>query len=51
MYGFKMSCEISRGTFDIAYEILNQYTEKCAYYDVLNVWRIIIYDIFTVMSS
>ena len=32
MYGFKILCEISKGTFEISYKILNPYTAKYAFY-------------------
>ena len=42
MYGFKILCEISKGTFEISYKILNPYIAKYAFYRVLKVWRIMI---------
>ena len=35
MYGFKIVCEISKGTFEISHKILNPYTVKYAFYEVL----------------
>ena len=31
MYGFKILCEISKGTFEISHKIFNQYTAKYAF--------------------
>ena len=39
VYGLKILCEISKGTF----EILNPYTAKYAFYEVLKLGRIMIY--------
>ena len=35
MYGFKILCEISKVPFEISHKILNPYTAKYAFYDVL----------------
>ena len=48
MYGFNISCEISKGTFEISHKILNPYTAKYAFYcllflrvsyDIFELWR------------
>ena len=48
MYGLKILCEISKGTFEISHKILNPYTAKCSYYclvflrlsyDIFELWR------------
>ena len=48
MYGFKILCEISKGTFEISHKILNPYTAKYAFhrfqflhvsYDIFELWR------------
>ena len=48
MYGFIIFCEISKGTFEISYNILNLYTAKYAFYclvflrmsyDIVELWR------------
>ena len=48
MYGFKILCEISKGTFEISHKILNPYTTKYAFYchqflrvshDIFELWR------------
>ena len=42
MYGFKILCEIWKGTFEISHKILNPYTTKYAFYEVSKIWRVII---------
>ena len=42
MYGFKILREISKGTFEISHKILNPYTAKYAFYEVLKLWRLTI---------
>ena len=44
MYGFKIMCEISKGTFEISHTILNLYSTKYAFYWPL--FFFVIYDIF-----
>ena len=44
MYGFKILCEISKGTFEISHKILNPYTAKYAFYCLL--FLRVSYDIF-----
>ena len=48
VYGLKILCEISKGTFEISYKILNPYTKKYAFYcllilpvsyDIFVLWR------------
>ena len=48
MYGFKILCEISKGTFEISHKILNPYAAKYAFwcllflrmsYDIFELWR------------
>ena len=47
-YGFKILCEISKGTFEIWHKIFNPYTAKyaiyclqflCVSYDIFELWR------------
>ena len=40
MYGFKILCEISKMPFEISHKILNPYTAKYAFYEVLEIWRL-----------
>ena len=50
MYGFKILCEISNVPFEISHKILNPYTAKYAFYEVLKIWQLMIsygYDIFS----
>ena len=35
MYGFKILCEMSKVPFEISHIILNPYTAKFAFYEVL----------------
>ena len=42
VYGFKILCEISKGTFEISHKILNPYTAKYAFYEVVKIWRFMI---------
>ena len=42
VYGFKILCEISKGTFEISHKILNPYTAKYAFYKVSKIWRVMI---------
>ena len=37
-----MLCEISKVPFEISHKILNPYTRKYAFYEVLNGWRIMV---------
>ena len=48
MYGFKIMCEISKGTIEISHNIVNPYTAKSAFYclvflrlsyDSFELWR------------
>ena len=49
VYGFKILCEISKGTFEISHKILNPYTAKICIlrgvknlttYDILELWHL-----------
>ena len=54
MYGFKILCEISKGTFEISRKILNPYTAKYAFYEVLKIWQVMIsfsYDILSLSET
>ena len=42
MYGFKILCEISKMSFAISHNILNPYTAKYAFYEVLYIWQFMI---------
>ena len=42
MYGFIISCEISKMPFEISHQIMSPYTTKYASYEVLNASRIMI---------
>ena len=42
MYGFQILSEISKVIFEILHKILNPYTAKYAFYEMLKVWRIMI---------
>ena len=44
VYGFKILCEISKGTFEISHKILNPYTAKYAFHRLL--FLLVSYDIF-----
>ena len=48
VYGFKILCEIWKGTIEISHKILNPYTTKYAFYclvfshvsyDIFELWR------------
>ena len=39
--GFKILCEILTVPFEISHKILNPYTAKCAFYEVLTLLRLI----------
>ena len=43
MCGFKFLCEIQKVPFEISHNILNSYTVKYAFYEVLKIWRLMIY--------
>ena len=43
MHGFKILCEISKVPFEISYKILNAYAAKYAFYEVLKIWRHMLY--------
>ena len=43
LYGFNILSEISKAHFEMSHQILNPYTDKYAFYEVLNVWRIMIF--------
>ena len=46
MYEFKILFEISKVAFESSHKILNPYTAKYAFYDVLKKWRLMIsYDV------
>ena len=47
MYGFKVLCEISKVPFEISYKILNTYTAKYAFYEVVKIWRLMSNDILS----
>ena len=38
----KILCEISKVPFEISHKILNSYTAKYAFYEVLKIWRLMI---------
>ena len=40
VYGFKILCAISKGTFEIWHKILNPYTAKYAFYKVVKFWQL-----------
>ena len=40
MYGLKILCEITKGTFEISHKIVNPYTVKYAFYDNLELWQL-----------
>ena len=42
MYEFKILWEISKVPFEISHKIWKPYFTKCAFYEVLNIWRIMI---------
>ena len=50
MYGFKLLCEISNVPFEISPKILNSYTTKYAFYEVLHFWTIYILDFWHLKS-
>ena len=43
VYGFKILCEISKVPFEITHKILSSYTAKYAFYEVLKIWRLMIF--------
>ena len=45
MYGFKILCEISKVPFEISHKILNPYTAKYVFYEVLRIMISWSYDI------
>ena len=50
MYGLKIMCEFSKVPFEISHKILNPYTTKYAFYEVMRIWWLIIswsYDILS----
>ena len=54
MYWFKILCEISKVPFEISHKILNPYTAKYEFYEVLKTWRLMIsysYDILSVNET
>ena len=54
MYGFIILSEISKDTFEISHKILNPYTTKYAFYEVLKIWRHMIswsYDILSLSET
>ena len=54
MYGFKILCEISKVPVEISYTILNPYTVKYAFYEVLKFWQLMIsysYDISSLCET
>ena len=44
MYGFKILCEISKGTFEISHKISNTYIAKYAFYWLI--FLFVIYEFF-----
>ena len=50
VYGFKILCEIWKGTFEISYKILNPYSAKYAFYEVLKIWRLTISKSYDILS-
>ena len=50
MYGFKILCEISKVPFEISHNILNPYTAKYAFYEVLKIWRLMISKSYDILS-
>ena len=42
VYGFKILCEISKVPFEISVKMLNPYTAKYAFYEVVKIWRLMI---------
>ena len=42
VFGFKILCEISKVPFEISHKILNPYTTKYVFYEVLKIWRLLI---------
>ena len=54
MYGFIVLCEISKVLFQISHKIFNPYTVEYAFYDVLQIWRLLIccsYDILSISET
>ena len=54
MYGFKILCEISKVPFEISHKILNPYTAKYAFYEVLkfdDLWYLKSYDILSLSET
>ena len=47
MYGFNILCEISKVPYEISHKILNPYTAKYAFYEVVKIWRLMSYDILS----
>ena len=43
VYGLEIVCEIAKVPFEISHKIWSPYTAKYAFYDVLKVWRIVIF--------
>ena len=50
MYGFKILCEISKVPFEISHKMLNPYTTKYAFYEVLKIWRLMISQSYDILS-
>ena len=50
MCEFKILCEISKVPFEISRKILNPYTAKYAFYEVLKIWRLTIYQSYDILS-
>ena len=50
MYGFKIWCEISKVPFEISHQILNPYTAKYEFYEVLKIWRLMISKSYNILS-
>ena len=50
MYGFQTLCEISKVPFEISHKILNPYTAKYAFNQVLTIWRLMISYSYGILS-
>ena len=50
MYGVKILCAISKVPFEISHKILSPYTAKYAFYEVLEIWGIMISYRFDILS-
>ena len=50
MYGFNSLREISKAPFEISHKILNPYTTKHAFYEVLKIWQVTISQSYDILS-